>query len=85
MRVGVFTLKRRKENDKMLNFKEIAILSGEQTKNRKLCKVCGHSKLLGLQNKAICNYCGNYIFKNEEEEFKYRLKEKIIRRKRNEI
>lgn len=72
----------------MLSFNEIAILSGEQTKNRKLCKNCGHSKLLGLQEKVICDHCGHYIFKDKQAEFKYRMLERQTKRKRensNEI
>ena len=63
----------------MLNFKEIAILSGEQTKNKIRCKFCGHPQLLGKQDKIICKECGHYIFKNEETEFEYRTKEQIIK------
>lgn len=40
------------------------------------CK-CGHSvDLIGI-NQKICSHCGNYVFKNKEEEFKYRLKENM--------
>lgn len=66
----------------MLNFKEITILSGEQTKNRKICKVCGHRKLLGKQDKVICNHCGHYIFKDDLTEFHYRLRQNMIKDKR---
>lgn len=66
----------------MLSFKEIAILSGEQTQNRKLCKVCGHSRLLGKQDKIICNHCGNYIFKDNAAEFSFRLKQNMIKQKK---
>ena len=48
------------------------------TKNiTKKCK-CGHSVDV-LGKKKICTHCGNYVFKNKEEEFKYRLEEKIKR------
>ena len=63
----------------MLNYKEIAILSGEQTKNKKRCKICGHPQLLGKQDKIICKECGYYIFRDEETEFEYRTKEQIIK------
>ena len=66
----------------MLNFKEITILSGEQTKSRRLCKVCGHSKLLGRKDMTICNHCGHYIFKDDITEKKYRMREYLLREKR---
>lgn len=66
----------------MLNYKEITILSGEQTRNKKRCKVCGHPQLLGKQDKVICKKCGNYIFKDDETEFKYRMKEQTIKQKK---
>lgn len=69
----------------MLSFKEITILSGEQVKNRKLCKVCGHSRLLGNQDKIICNHCGHYIFKDDAAEFNYRLKQRLIKQKHDNL
>ena len=41
------------------------------------CK-CG-KKVVVLNDKKICSHCGNYVFKNKEEEFKYRVKEKICK------
>ena len=66
----------------MLTLKEIEILSGKQTHNRKLCKNCGHSRLLGSQERVICNHCGHWIFKDEETEFKYRMQEQRIKNKK---
>ena len=37
---------------------------------------CGHSVEV-YHDKRICNHCGKYVFKNKEDEFKYRLNEKI--------
>lgn len=46
---------------------------------------CGHSVLIPQkQNKFICSWCGNYVFRTKEEEFKYRMKEKLLKEKRNE-
>ena len=66
----------------MLSLKEIKILSSEQTKNRILCKNCGHGKLLGKQDEVICDHCGNFIFKDDETEFKYRLRQNLIKQKK---
>lgn len=37
---------------------------------------CGHSVEV-YQDKRICTHCGKYVFKNKEDEFKYRLNERI--------
>jgi len=59
------------ENDSKI-FKDI-------TNNSVKCK-CGHSVLMAKQNKTICTHCGRWVFKNDAEEFKYRLMEKMKKR-----
>lgn len=66
----------------MLTLEEVKKLATAQTENRKLCKVCGHSRLLGNQDRVICNHCGHWIFKDEETEKKYRIMEKINKLRR---
>lgn len=66
----------------MLTLKEIKKLSSVQTESRKLCKNCGHSKLLGKQKKVICKNCGHWIFKDDETEFKYRMQEQRIKERK---
>ena len=66
----------------MLSLKEIVVLSGEQSKCKKICDNCGSRRLLGFQDKVICKECGHLIFKDEKTKFKYRLKEEIIKEKR---
>lgn len=34
---------------------------------------CGHTVYLVNKDKKICSCCGKYIFKNKQDEFKYRL------------
>lgn len=36
------------------------------------CK-CGHSIDLINKDKTICSHCGKWVFKNKQDEFKYRL------------
>ena len=49
------------------------------TKNiTKKCK-CVHSVDV-YEKKKLCTYCGNYVFKNKEDEFKYRLNEKMLKK-----
>ena len=44
------------------------------TKEKRKCE-CGHTQLLGMQDRVICNYCGKYIYKDDKTKFKYKLKE----------
>lgn len=48
------------------------------------CEKCGHTQRLWGEEKHICKNCGTMVFKNDEVKFKYRLKEKIIRKKREQ-
>ena len=47
------------------------------TTNQSTCK-CGHRILVG-QDRLICKYCGNYVYKNKKIELKYKLLEKGIK------
>ena len=41
------------------------------------CK-CGHSVTIRpVSEKALCRWCGKWVFKNKQDEFKFRMKEKI--------
>ena len=41
------------------------------------CK-CGHRVIISKgETKALCDWCHNYVFINKQEEFKYRVKEKM--------
>lgn len=42
------------------------------------CK-CGHTITFLSKHKTVCTKCGSYVFPTKEEEFKFRLREKIIR------
>lgn len=66
----------------MLSYKELDQIYSNRTENRKLCPSCGHSILLGRKDKKICTHCGCYVFKDQATEFNYRLKEKMIKAKR---
>ena len=42
------------------------------------CKNCGHKVVIPtFQKKNICDWCGNYVFKNKKDEDLFRIKEKI--------
>ena len=65
---------------KYLSYKEIEKLRTSITENKIYCKHCGHGVSMSKKTtKVICSWCGNYIFKNDREEFKYRINE--LRRK----
>ena len=42
---------------------------------------CGHRVVIpkGV-DKQLCDWCNNYVFKTKQDEFKYRLKEKMNKR-----
>ena len=54
-------------------------LTEEYDKVKYRCR-CGHRVIIPNKiDKNICSWCGNYVFKSKEEEFKYRVKEKICK------
>ena len=52
-------------------YRDIEVRAGVLNKLKTRC-VCGH-RVLVMYDKAICSYCGKYVFKNKQDEFKYRL------------
>lgn len=57
--------------------KNIDKIEKEQTQHKYYCK-CGHSVIIRpMENKVLCHWCNNWVFKDKQEEFKYRLKEKM--------
>jgi hypothetical protein len=64
--------------------KDSAILKA-LTVSKTKCKACGCTRAIqGSYNRLICKNCGVYIFKNDREEFKYRVKERLIKYGREE-
>lgn len=47
----------------------------ERQKAKRKCKHCGHTQLLGTQDKSICSWCKHWIYKDDRVEFMYKLKE----------
>lgn len=61
----------------ILTVKEHERMSEEYDKVKYQCK-CGHKVVIPKWvDKQLCKWCGNYVFKTKEDEFKYRMKEKI--------
>lgn len=67
------------------NLKEVEMASKAYSEIRKLCPNCGHSLFFFKVDKCICDHCGYYVFKDKKTEFMYRMKEKSIKQKREEI
>ena len=64
----------------MKSYKEMVLLDTERAKYRRYCKHCGHSVIIpktSKANKVICTWCGNYIYKNNFEEFKENIKKTL--------
>lgn len=61
-----------------LTFKEDSDLAFAKRQMKVECPYCKH--LIGFyafetRDKKLCDYCKNYVFKNKEAEFKYRMKQ----------
>ena len=69
---------------KILTNKEYQNLSNEYDKVKIKCKHCGHKSIVPVWvDKKPCNWCNNYVFRDEKKEFIYRIKEKIKQNDRN--
>lgn len=56
-----------------------ALIQDKLKDNNIKCK-CSHVNTLNInEDKKICKWCGNYIFKNKQAEFEYRLKERMVK------
>lgn len=65
------------EMRRVLSINEFNRMSEELDKVKYKCK-CGHRVVIPyFMDKNICSWCHEYVFKNKETEFKYRLKEKL--------
>ena len=64
--------------------KELTLLLNDMTKARTKCS-CGHSVIIpSRKDRTICSWCGNYVFRNKQDEFRYRFKENLLKEKRKE-
>lgn len=58
-------------------YKDDSKMFDEYTNNTVKC-TCGHSVVIRpTVEKVICTWCQKYVFRNKEDEFKYRIKEKL--------
>lgn len=62
---------------KLLTIKEYKRMTDNYEKAKYICK-CGHRVIIPKWvDKQLCDWCNCYVFKNKQDEFKYRLEEKI--------
>lgn len=57
--------------------KEFKNRANEYDKVKYICN-CGHRVIIpSWVDKQLCDWCGNYVFKDKKEEFKYRMEQEI--------
>lgn len=65
----------------MKSYREIIKYGDAINKFKYNCK-CGRKVVMPNNvDKKICSWCGNYVFKNKRQEFKYRIKERLLNEK----
>lgn len=47
------------------------------------CK-CSHTFIISRVDRALCNHCGRWVYKNPEIEFRYKMLEKLKQIERDE-
>ena len=63
------------------SFKDMEKLSHEATNLIVKCK-CSHSIVMPSADRTICSYCGSWVYRTKEIEFKYKMKEAIIKERK---
>ena len=57
----------------MLDLKEIEKIHHFRTEHRTKCD-CGYSMFIPIYvDKKICNWCGNYVYRDKKDQFKAKL------------
>lgn len=66
---------------KVLSTEEYKRMTNEYDKVKYLCK-CGHRVIIPRWvDKQLCNWCHCYVFKDKKAEYKYRMREELLKRK----
>lgn len=63
-----------------MTYKQDSKLLESITKHGVKCK-CSHTVLLHKVDRTICSYCGRWVYKTPQIEFKYKMKENVKRSK----
>lgn len=56
--------------------KDMEKIETARTKNKKKCK-CGHIVVMASADRMMCNWCGSWIYRTPEIEFRYKLMKKL--------
>lgn len=52
-----------------------------EAENKRICKHCGYSILIPAHKKnKLCKTCGHWVFRNDKDEFEYRMNEQLKRK-----
>ena len=57
-----------------MSFKEDTIKFKDMDQFKVKCK-CSHTIIIARADRCICSYCGNWIYRTPQLEFKYKIKE----------
>ena len=53
-----------------------------ETENKRVCKHCGYTVMIPSYKKRIeCVRCRHFVFRHSKDEFEYRMKEQMNKRK----
>lgn len=66
-----------------MSFKSDTKRFKEIDKYKVKCK-CSHTMIMITAERMICSYCGNWVYRTPEIEFKYKILEKIKKENKNE-
>lgn len=59
-----------------MSYRHDTKMFNEMSKYIVKCK-CSHSVVITKQDRVLCTYCGNYVYKNKKIEFRYKLRERL--------
>lgn len=60
-----------------MTFREVEKIHKMYTKNSIKCK-CGHSiSFSSCEERKLCSWCGNFVYKNKRDQFKYDLTKEL--------
>ena len=60
----------------MVTFEEQKKLDSQRTMMLTKCK-CGHTIAMPFAERTICSYCGKWVYKSKQIEFKYKMIEEM--------
>lgn len=66
-----------------MTYEEDSKLFDQRAKYTVKCK-CSHTTVMAKTDRTICSYCGKWLYRTPEIEFKYRMKESLIKEAKND-